>query len=257
MNVYFDSHVGNVRNNNEDSVLATELAGGVRLLIVADGVGGEKKGEVASALAVDCIGGYLKERSTELSERIDSEDFVLRSIRDAIYAAEEKIYTLAKEDEYFRMATTVVLALIHNEKAFIANVGDSRCYLLKKNSKKASLTQISKDNSLVQEMVDLGLITEAEAKRHSQRHKITRAVGMGELPSVDTYCVEWEPSDILLLCSDGLSDMLEDNEIEAVMRKGKALKSIVDNLIKKALEKGGVDNITVLCAKNGEVRNNG
>ena len=253
MKIVSDSHVGKRRPNNEDSVKSIRLFENAYLLMVADGVGGKKRGEVASAQAIHFVERYFRERIEELMAVRKDPIRLQEYLNSAIFYANHRVAQQAQTEEFFMMATTLVAALIVGNQMYVANVGDSRCYIFQNHS--GSLRLITKDHTFVQELVDGGVITENEARVHSEKNKITRAIGLDEELMIDTYPVTLEEKDIVILCSDGLNGMLEDLEIQAIIQKGEKLEKIVESLIHKALEKGGVDNITVLCAsyeKGGE-----
>ncbi|MDO5095281.1 MAG: Stp1/IreP family PP2C-type Ser/Thr phosphatase [Peptostreptococcaceae bacterium] len=252
MNIFFDSHVGKKRQNNEDNVKSILLGKQLYVLIVADGVGGEKKGEVASELAITHIEQYLSENMKDVNAAKGDKEKTIHLIKDAILRANYIIKELANSEEYYKMATTVVLAFIYKNQMLVANVGDSRCYLLKRKKGQCHLEQITKDNTFVQELMDKGLITPEEAKTSRDKNTITRAVGAEYDLDIDIYELTLEKSDVVMLCSDGLTDMLEHSEMEEIMENVN-IENMVENLIQKSLEKGGRDNITVLCAENCEV----
>lgn len=260
MEVYMDSHVGIVRENNEDCSKVIDLSGQAYALVVADGMGGHNKGEVASRIAVDSVEEYFRQNESEMLEHLHQsqnhakgENEVFSCLKNAIEYANQKIYALSSTREYKMMGTTVVLALIFRNKAYIANVGDSRCYQLKEVDGNTKLLLITKDNSLVQELVDLGEITIEEAEIHPQRNVITRAVGIDVALKVDLYKIDIQKKNLLLLCSDGLSGMLSDTEIENILKGKASVKEKVKELINKALKNGGRDNVTVICAEINEV----
>ncbi len=253
MRIVSDSHVGKRRPNNEDSVKSIQIADKVHLLMVADGVGGEKKGEVASAQTIDLVEKYFAEHQAQFLEHLHDEEQTIRFFKEAIEHANQQVAKQAMTEEFYMMATTLVAALIIENKVVVANVGDSRCY--RYETKEKSLQLITKDHTYVQQLVDVGVISEQEARVHADKHQITRAIGLDTQLRIDHYILTLEKNDIVLLCSDGLNGMLEDAEIKMIIQKGKKLEKIVESLIHKALEKGGVDNITVLCAiyeKGGE-----
>lgn len=164
----------------------------------------------------------------------------------AIDAANQKIYRTAKEHpELTGMGTTVVLTILYGGKAYVAHVGDSRLY----RCQGGVLTQLTKDHSRVQDLVDRGIITPEEARVHPEKNMITRAVGIGPDVNVDFLTVDFEPGDKLLLCSDGLSNICTDGEIADVLKTREA-EQAVETLIKLANMGGGHDNITVVIAEN-------
>ncbi len=252
MDIFFDSNVGKRRGNNEDSVKHIIFADDMNLFMIADGVGGEKKGEVASELSTSNVEKFFVENESRLISSLNDEKKVREFIEDAIISTNKIVFDKAIQKEFFRMASTLVLAFIHKDKAYIANVGDSRCYIYRTTPDRLSL--ITKDHTFVQELVEGGIINIDEARNHNEKHIITRAVGIEEDLRVDFFIDKLEKSDTLLLCSDGLTDMVDDYTIRKSIIQNSTSKETVESLIQTALEKGGIDNITVLCAKTGEVK---
>lgn len=249
MEVFSRSHVGKKRRNNEDSVSSLKLFDAVYVFMVADGVGGEKKGEVASERAIYHVEEYFKGHKDDLISSLEKEESIIDLIRSAISYSNNIVMELSSTEEFYMMATTIVMAFVYHDDLLIANVGDSRCYLYRSNK----LRQITKDHTFVQELVDNKIITPAEAKTHREKNHITRAIGLDKELEIDIYKLTLQEKDIIMLCSDGLNSMLEDEEIEEIIQDDKAVQCIVDDLIQKALDKGGSDNVTVLCAKKCEV----
>lgn len=247
MKIFFDSHVGKRRQNNEDNVKSVQLFEDGYLLIVADGVGGEKKGEVASELAVIHIENYLKEHIDELKTGLSAQ--CIEQIKNAIFHANFIIREMASQEEYYKMATTVVLAFVYKNRVWVANVGDSRCYLYYDENGKKVFKQITIDHTFVQELMDKGILTAEEASRSREKNTITRAVGAEYELDIDIFEFDLHKKDRLMLCSDGLSDMLSKEEIYRIIEKKDDVQNLVVSLIQKSLEKGGKDNITVLCAE--------
>lgn len=232
--------VGQVRDHNEDSIDWDVERG---LFILADGMGGHNAGEVASALAIESIKHALYDVLTP--EIIDSE---IVDYNDALYEAityaNTEIFEQALENaEYTGMGTTLVMSLMHNNKALIANVGDSRMYVNNGNV----LTQLTTDHSLVQEMVDNGYLSEEEAYSAVSRNLITRALGISEEVEVDLIEHEIQIGDVFLLCSDGLSDLVLDSEISTILTDNEgSLDDAAKELVAAANAKGGKDNISVI-----------
>lgn len=232
--------VGRKMSTNEDSLLAKRL-GDVYLLAVADGLGGHAAGEVASKVALIEIEEFLKAR---LGKEGISDQNIQKAMEGAISKANNEIYRLSNENPaYARMGTTLVMAIVSENKAMIANVGDSRAYLIGEEIKR-----ITKDHSLVQELLDKRLITEEEAFKHPQKNIVTKTLGIESEVKADFHPIELDDN-IFLLCSDGLTDSLRDEEINEIVLRSKNLKAACDLLIDKAKEKGGEDNITVILAK--------
>jgi len=232
--------VGCVREHNEDAIDWDTERG---MFILADGMGGHNAGEVASALAIESIKHALYDVLTP--EVIDSE---IVDYNDALYEAityaNTEIFEQAQENpDYTGMGTTLVMSLIQNGKALIANVGDSRLYV----HNDSMLKQLTTDHSLVQEMVDNGYLSEEEAYSAVSRNLITRALGISEEVEVDLIEHEIQKGDVFLICSDGLSDLVLDEEISTILIKNKgSLDDAAKELIAAANAKGGKDNISVI-----------
>jgi serine/threonine protein phosphatase PrpC len=227
------SHVGKVRKNNEDSLLVKEP----KLYAVADGMGGYKAGEVASKAALDA----LEQESANFDGKLGSA--LIIAIKKAMVAVNTKVYELAtSKAEYEGMGTTLTGVYLpgHNE-AYVFNVGDSRLYLLRGGK----LSQITKDHSLVAKMVEQGDITPQEAFDHPQRNILLKGIGVDRAVTGDVFVLKVQPSDTLLLCSDGLSDMLRDAEMEEIFKQND-LMAQSDALLQHALDKGGRDNISFI-----------
>jgi len=236
MQYYGMSNKGKVRGNNEDFFHIPENENDYKLFIVADGMGGENAGEVASALAVS-------EAVVCFRDGIKNENDIPLLLRRAVNASNKLVYNTAKSSsEYDNMGTTLVCAYFDSNTVFVANVGDSRCYKLSNGVFK----QISIDHSFVQEMLDKGLITEGEAKNHPNKNLITRAIGVDRFVNADIFNEPWEKGDMLLLASDGLSGMLQKSEIEDIVKGCSDCRDGVKKLIKAANAAGGKDNITAI-----------
>ena len=240
MKFYGLSNTGKVRGNNEDFYHIPTNEEEQRLFIVADGMGGACAGEVASSLAVADTVQFINANFNNYDDRA-------LLLRKAIGSANKTVFATSKADRiYESMGTTLVAALIENQKVFVANVGDSRCYIISKNK----MEQVSVDHSFVQELVDKGMLTRAEAKHHPDRNLITRAIGSDKHVAVDVFCKDFNAGDRILLASDGLTSMIEENEIEQIMLSGDDPKVIVNTLVEKANEAGGKDNVTVVVVLN-------
>jgi PPM family protein phosphatase len=247
------SHIGLVRQMNQDGYAVLSDLSPSQFYVVADGMGGPSAGEVASSIAVDAVTEFVKSGIT----RADLEPADL--VRKAIYHANQKIFSCAKEkEEYFGMGTTIVCALASTSNVLFAHVGDSRGYVYKQEK----LTQVTKDHSLVAELVRRGQLTEDEALHHPRRNIVTRSLGTDEDSYPDLYSVDWAPGDAVLLCSDGLTNLVYFDELQSFMRKmtqattGRELEMIADAMVRLALERGGPDNITlilVLYREEGQI----
>ena len=238
MKTFSMTDVGMVREVNEDTVFVsnTPIGNLPNLLVVADGMGGHKAGDYASQCAVDIVKGRIA-GTTENNPEV--------MIKDAIAEANRTLLEKAKSDTRLRgMGTTLVVATVIDKTLYFANVGDSRLYLLNRDIK-----QLSRDHSLVQEMVRLGGINEEEAKNHPDKNIITRAVGAKEKLEVDFYEYRLKRGDTILMCTDGLSNLVEDEDIFRIVKSTRDVVEAVEKLIERAKENGGKDNIGVVVAK--------
>ena len=226
--------VGQVRSQNQDYVYASEQPIGnlPNLFVLADGMGGHNAGDFASRYAVECFLSYIKNSKP---------DALIRMVDEGIKYANKKIMEKAAEDENLRgMGTTMVVAYIEDGQLFVANIGDSRLYLLDKQ-----INQVTEDHSFVATLVRAGELTPAEARVHPDKNVITRAVGAAENAKVDFFEVDLEPGDQILMCSDGLSNMVEDEVLYDIV-KNTYIGDVVDGLIDEAKRNGGSDNIAVI-----------
>lgn len=234
MNVGFATHPGRKRRHNEDSYVVEPP-----VFAVADGMGGAKAGEVASGLAA----AALKETG---SDGMRGEERVTQLIQEA----NRRVFRRANEDrEASGMGTTMTVALVEDGRVVFGHVGDSRAYLIRSGS----IEQLTDDHSLVAELVRSGRLTPEEAEAHPQRSVITRAVGTEPDVDVDTFTIDPEDGDLFLICSDGLTDMVDDGTIiEAIERHRDDLDEAAKALVGAANRVGGEDNITVLLVEVGE-----
>jgi len=243
-----ESDVGRVRPENEDN-FAYDLTSG--LLILADGMGGCQAGEVASAIAVSTVMRELRSMVKALSETElrdgNAFDLIESRMRNAIAHANQEIFELSLlEPHYAGMGTTLLAVQFHGDRVTVANVGDSRLYLLRNGS----FQQITVDHTLLQAQFELGYLPRDEAQRVAARSILTRALGTDPQVNVDVLEQSVTPGDTFLLCSDGLYDMLEDGEISSVLLDSeKDLDFAAKELCHRANKKGGFDNITLILAK--------
>ncbi len=232
--------VGKVRELNEDSYAVFE-AGKYGFMIVADGMGGHNAGEVASSAAVDMIKEFIMRNANGMELR----DLLVQSIR----LANEFIYHKAKSDSSCRaMGTTVVVCCISGKSVYFANVGDSRGYVIAKDG----IHQITKDDSMVAELVRRGEISAEDAKNHPQRNVITKAVGSDEYIEPGLFRTVCREGDTVLVCSDGLYGFLEDIEIQRAVSESEDLDKALKGLTDTVNSRGGNDNITATAVKIGE-----
>ena len=238
MKAYGATHVGRVHAVNQDAYYLPEA--GESFAVVADGMGGHKAGEVASAMAVSEFTRWLRCAPVPTEETVNY----------AVHEANRIIHrTAQREADKSNMGTTLVSVWVDDEQVIECNVGDSRAYLLRGGA----LTQISRDHSLVGELVEEGKITKQEAMHHPHKNYITRAIGTSSMVQPEIRTLDRKSGDVWLLCSDGMSNYIEDGELERILREQADREKCVRQLIDLALERGGADNITVVLVDCGEV----
>ncbi len=240
---YFSAtDTGRARNNNEDSVAVDETTA---LIILADGMGGYNAGEVASGMATSFIRSELGRWLTEASETATDAE-VRRAMEICVDNANRAIFNAASSNpQYAGMGTTLVVGVFRAGRLLLGHVGDSRGY----RQRAGRLAQLTHDHSLLQEQIDSGLITPEQAVFSANRNLVTRAVGVEDTVLLETHLHEVLPGDTYLLCSDGLSDMLDDEGIAQLLDEREALDATGRALIDAANEAGGKDNISVVLAR--------
>jgi len=239
------SHIGMVRKNNEDYCKGEiiEIGDGneMGIFAIADGMGGHNKGEVASQLAVDNIIEFFNDNLIQ-NETVKIE-YIDDIIKQAYNTVNSLIYEKSQEDiTYEGMGTTLTLLILYDKKAYIANVGDSRCYI----QEGENLRKITSDHSIVEEYIKANIITEEEARIHPDRNKITRAVGTEPIVVVDIYTEELVDGQKLLLSTDGLTGAVLHDDIVKVFGRDEELEVIADQLVDLANQSSGKDNVTVI-----------
>lgn len=230
------THVGKVRANNEDCYLLKPPS----LYVIADGMGGHSAGEVASKCAIDYI-----------NEEFDAAEIPTMQISNYLQSFTKKInakiYLLGQQDKQLnKMGTTLIITYIQANMLYYAHVGDSRLYLFRDGV----LKQITTDHSYVAEMLNKGLITPEEAEHHPNKNVIMRAIGAKEDVEVDIGYIKIEKDDIILLCTDGLSNMIADNKLQNILAEAAELEQTAEKLVEVANNAGGLDNITLVLCKN-------
>lgn len=233
------TNVGNVRSNNEDSYyIPTDLS--KEIFILADGMGGHLAGETASKLAASIISKYFNKIE------INSEEDVELGILNAIDLANKEIFKLSNENmDYRGMGTTLSVVYVYNGKLIYANIGDSRIYEITDTT----LIQLTKDDSFVNYLIDIGEITEEEAENHPKKNVLTKALGTSENIKTKVEYREIKKGVKYLLCSDGLTNMVEINRIMEIINEN-SIDIAKEILVEEALENGGVDNITLILIDN-------
>lgn len=238
MKLYAMTDIGRKREVNQDYVYVTDQPIGpfANLLVVADGMGGHKAGDFASKYTVNVLKEEIENTSLKEPEEI---------LRNVVSVANRKLIEVAATDIKLEgMGTTLVAATVVGNTLYFANVGDSRLYLI--NDK---IRQLSKDHSLVEEMVRLGGIKAEEARNHPDKNIITRAIGVKEDVEADIYEYRLKKGDVILMCTDGLSNMVEDEDMFDIVKGSRDVIEAVQMLIEKANSNGGRDNIGVVVAE--------
>ncbi len=227
--------IGKKRTMNQDFVFSSEnpVGGLPNLFIVADGMGGHNGGGYASSYAVEVIREFIENSDLTGPEAL---------FKSAIEEANTKVRIKAAENpELSGMGTTVVMACLFDDTLYVANVGDSRLYVID-----SDIRQITTDHSYVEEMIKVGQLDRESARTHSQKNIITRAVGAEDTVVSDFFSVALHPGDTVLMCSDGLTNMLEDRDISLILKSGRDVVGKAEELVKAANANGGKDNIAVI-----------
>jgi protein phosphatase len=233
---------GRARSNNEDSVAVEESCA---LLVLADGMGGYNAGEVASTMATSFIAKELGRWLNEAGEQANDAD-LRRAMDICVDNANRAIFNAANSNPlYAGMGTTLVVAALRDTQMLVGHIGDSRAYRLRGGR----LQQITRDHSLLQEQIDAGLISPEQAAFSTNKNLVTRAVGVEDTVLLEMHFHELQPGDLVLLCSDGLSDMLPELSIAQIVAGDTPLQAMCDELVAAANDAGGRDNISVILAR--------
>ena len=233
---------GRSRSNNEDSVAIDEWSS---LVVLADGMGGYNAGEVASSMATSFIKSELGRWLSEAAASATDTD-VRRAMEICVDNANRAIFNSANSNpRYAGMGTTLVVGVFRETRLLLGHVGDSRCYRMRAGR----LTQITHDHSLLQEQIDAGLITAEQAAFSANKNLVTRAVGVEDTVLLETHQHDVLPGDVYVLCSDGLTDMLDDETIAQLLQRCELLPEAATTLIDAANDAGGKDNISVVLAR--------
>lgn len=238
------SDKGNIREINEDSY--NIIAGYTDVpvsFIIADGMGGHNSGEIASKMAVDFISNHI----LRFAEKFAVEDGICAAIEEAMQKANKTVYgeSMANEANY-GMGTTLIVAVVTGKKLYIGHIGDSRVYMYRNNT----LKLLTKDHTFIGELMRNGSLTEEEAAGHPNRNMLTRALGCEENVDIDIYKYDIRENDLILLCTDGLTNMLSEAEIGEIIKNTDDPEIICSKLIDGANTNGGEDNTTVIVFKN-------
>jgi PPM family protein phosphatase len=240
--------VGSVRDHNEDAISNDENLG---LAVLADGMGGHRGGEMASAITVSTILENLRKSLKKINtgETDDDTGYSMESlaVHNAITLANSSVFKTSNENSKYRgMGTTVVVVLFYDNRFTVAHVGDSRLYRLRDGE----LEQITRDHSLMQELIDRGFYTPEQARKSLNKNLVTRAVGIEDNVQIDVQEDVAQVDDIYLLCSDGITDMIDDELIQSTMMKsGNDLQKAAAELVREANEHGGKDNISAILIR--------
>ncbi|MVO99227.1 Stp1/IreP family PP2C-type Ser/Thr phosphatase [Paenibacillus lutrae] len=234
--------IGRVRSVNEDRAVFQQGIDGFSLAIVADGMGGHQAGDVASQMTIDMILEELQSLNAAMSVQECEE-----AVQEAIRQTNRKVFEYASgSDDLQGMGTTAVVLLASRQIAIVGHIGDSRAYKISG----PSILRLTEDHSLVNELLKNGQLTPDEADRHPRRNVITRALGTEPDAQPDIQHLLWEEGDIILLCSDGLSGMVDDQTMLSIIRQGPDLETMAQGLLQAALDAGGDDNITLILIAN-------
>ncbi|AGX88063.1 Stp1/IreP family PP2C-type Ser/Thr phosphatase [Candidatus Symbiobacter mobilis] len=233
---------GLVRTNNEDAFLLDETTG---VVVLADGMGGYNAGEIASGMATTFIQSEVARWMTQTGSSATPEK-IAQAIEISVFKTNLSIFQSASSNpQYAGMGTTLVVGVFHGPVLVLGHVGDSRCYRLRDHK----LLRITKDHSMLQEQVDAGLLTAQEASKAPGKNLLTRALGVEENVQIELHTHSVCPNDLYLMCSDGLTDMVDDDRIAELLDAGTPLEDTAQALIRQATQGGGRDNITVVLTR--------
>ena len=243
MKVFTKTDVGMTRSMNQDSLLVSDNnRNGLNLYILADGMGGYKGGEIASKVAITAVSKYIIEKFDEIPKDKQSS---LNLVEDSIEFANSAIYEESEQDEELQdMGTTLEVVLIYKNKVYIGHIGDSRIYRVRKNKMK----KITTDHSYVEKLIQDGDITREEAYNHPKKNLLIKALGTDEEACPDMIYTVLNKNDVIVICSDGLTNMLREEEILEVVKEPN--ENCADVLVEEANLAGGLDNITVIVIDN-------
>ena len=240
MDLWGITNTGKVRRQNQDvfKILYDE-ARNVAVLVVCDGMGGARAGNIASSMAADSFMHYMG----KYIENIGSPDEIAVKMTQAVVAANKDVYNKSNEhEEYAGMGTTLTAAISTSEGEVVVNVGDSRVYHVTSHG----IKQITRDHSVVEDMITRGDLTRAEARRHPNKNLITKALGTSQEEDADVFFINLKPGEFILLCSDGLSNVVLDSEILFELQHGSSVRQCCEKLVDMALSRGAPDNVTAV-----------
>jgi len=243
MKIYAGTDIGMVRQTNQDAYYISEEIDEYKLCILADGMGGYAGGEIASRLACMSVAEYIKQ-NFDKNKQCNKEE-IMGIIKKALEYANKEVHKKALEDvELEQMGTTLEICLIYNNRAYIGHIGDSRIYRIRQNI----MRKITVDHSYVQKLVKDGTITKEEAIYHPKKNMLMKALGCEEDIEPDVMVKGFNEKDIILMCSDGLTNMISEKEIHNIIEQN--VENAIETLINKAKELGGYDNITAIIIEN-------
>lgn len=242
MRVFAKSDVGKARENNQDYYYISKTEDELLLYILADGMGGYRGGDIASSLATNAVRSYIE---SNFKDTLKEREEILKLIKNAIEYANMVVFEKSKDTkELIGMGTTLEVCLIYNNKAYIGHVGDSRIYRIRKQF----MRKITRDHSYVEDLVKDGTITKEQAATHPKKNMLTKALGCSAFVEPDMMVKGFLKDDILLICSDGLTNMVTEEEIYKILLEDVSLSA--EKLIQKANDSGGYDNITAIIIQN-------
>lgn len=244
MRAYAKTDIGKAREMNQDFYYVSDEINGMRLCILADGMGGYKGGEIASSLATSAARLYIEEKFRFLDPTMEN---IQKLIRKAMDYANEVVYEKSKQNEELdQMGTTLEICIMYGNKVYIGHIGDSRIYRIRKNI----IRRITTDHSYVETLVKDGTITREEAFYHPRKNMLMKALGCADNIEPDITAKGFLPGDIILMCSDGLTNMLKEEEIYNIINEN--IEESCNKLIERANELGGYDNISVIVVGKEE-----
>jgi serine/threonine protein phosphatase PrpC len=243
------SDKGQVRTVNEDRCMTYAISNQLSVAIVADGMGGHNAGDIASQMAID----LLSEHIAYLQDGLPIDSYA-NIIQKAIYDVNQKIYEFSSVNPAYQgMGTTLVVVVANRDKFIVAHIGDSRAYLLGKSE----IAQLTTDHSLVSELIKSGQISVDEAEKHPRKNILTRALGTEIEIDIDLQFFEWKPQDVILICTDGLSGLVDPLDVLHIVQDASHLQVASEYLVQKALDAGGYDNITLALIANHDENGRG
>lgn len=238
---YGISDKGKVRDHNEDAFVLDDSKG---IYLVADGVGGQNAGEIASMIIAQVLPLMLSQKIAENLD--DTSDRIEAIVKEVLEDLSQQIRNHSKINQALEgMASTVVFVIVRSQGVYVAHAGDSRAYLFRNGT----MAQITTDHSLVAKLIEIGKITKEEARNHPAKHIVTSVLGQEEQLDTEIFFFKPQDGDYLLLCSDGLSDMVSDERICDIILKEKNVEELCSTLVTTALKSGGIDNITVILIR--------